>query len=82
MVVTPLTPWRPDVALGVDPGHEVELLPVTRGKGTYGRVVEGRYRGQHVAVKVVAHAWGSGGAAEERPELLKSFAHGGCVAGR
>ncbi len=79
MVVTPLTPWRPDMALGVDPGHDVTLLPVTRGKGVHGRVVEGRYRGQHVAVKVVANVWGGGGGSggEVRPELLKSFAHGG-----
>ncbi|EFJ53225.1 hypothetical protein VOLCADRAFT_102833 [Volvox carteri f. nagariensis] len=38
----------------------VELSPVVRGKGTFGRVVEGTYRGQRVAVKLLASdgPWG------------------------
>ncbi|GLI63291.1 hypothetical protein VaNZ11_006197 [Volvox africanus] len=33
----------------------VGLLPVVLGKGTFGRVVEGRYKGQRVAVKLMAN---------------------------
>lgn len=33
--------------------NEVKLLPITLGKGTYGRVVVGEFRGQRVAVKLV-----------------------------
>ncbi|EFJ53222.1 hypothetical protein VOLCADRAFT_102830 [Volvox carteri f. nagariensis] len=38
----------------------VELSPVVCGKGTFGRVVEGTYRGQRVAVKLLASdgPWG------------------------
>ncbi|EFJ52875.1 hypothetical protein VOLCADRAFT_102834 [Volvox carteri f. nagariensis] len=48
---------------GVPPcsgSNVVELSPVVRGKGTFGRVVEGTYRGQRVAVKLLASdgPWG------------------------
>ncbi|GIL57928.1 hypothetical protein Vafri_13124 [Volvox africanus] len=33
----------------------VGLLPVVLGKGTFGRVVEGRYKGRRVAVKLMAN---------------------------
>jgi hypothetical protein len=38
----------------------VELLPVVRGKGSYGRVYEGMYGGQLVAVKLMNNRqpWG------------------------
>ncbi|KXZ48904.1 hypothetical protein GPECTOR_24g193 [Gonium pectorale] len=43
-------------------GFEVELLSTVLGKGGFGRVVEGRYRGQLVAVKLILDdslgAWG------------------------
>ncbi|PNH11808.1 putative serine/threonine-protein kinase [Tetrabaena socialis] len=35
---------------------EVKLLPVLRGRGTFGRVVEGMYGGERVAVKLIAEA--------------------------
>ncbi|KXZ49654.1 hypothetical protein GPECTOR_20g511 [Gonium pectorale] len=61
-VVTPLTPPRPDVRLDARPGHEVTLLPTVLGKGGFGRVVEGMYEGQTVAVKLILDdsldAWG------------------------
>ncbi|EFJ52877.1 hypothetical protein VOLCADRAFT_102835 [Volvox carteri f. nagariensis] len=52
-----------DSAGGGPPCHGsnvVELSPVVRGKGTFGRVVEGTYRGQRVAVKLLASEgpWG------------------------
>ncbi len=40
-------------AAGRSAAHQVTLLPVTIGKGAYGRVVEGLYGGQRVAVKVI-----------------------------
>ncbi|GIL47137.1 hypothetical protein Vafri_4032 [Volvox africanus] len=53
VVVTPLTPPRLDLALGVACGNEVTLLPIVRGKGSFGRVHEGMYGGQRVAVKLL-----------------------------
>ncbi|KAG2433364.1 hypothetical protein HXX76_008425 [Chlamydomonas incerta] len=42
----------------------VEVLPVVLGKGSYGRVFEGRYRGMRVAVKQVLAASGPFGMAQ------------------
>ncbi|KXZ52928.1 hypothetical protein GPECTOR_8g304 [Gonium pectorale] len=53
VVVTLLTPQRPDLALGVACGGEVVLLPHVRGKGSFGRVQEGMFAGQRVAVKLL-----------------------------
>ncbi|EFJ43758.1 hypothetical protein VOLCADRAFT_96096 [Volvox carteri f. nagariensis] len=54
--VTPLTPPKPGVNLRLDlGGGELELLPGVIGKGTFGRVVPGRYGGQPVAVKLLDH---------------------------
>ncbi|KXZ51209.1 hypothetical protein GPECTOR_13g696 [Gonium pectorale] len=61
-VITLLTPPRPDVHLDARPGNEVTLLPTVLGKGGFGRVVEGLYQGQRVAVKMLLDtslcAWG------------------------
>ncbi|GIL76861.1 hypothetical protein Vretifemale_6388 [Volvox reticuliferus] len=52
--ITPSTPLKPDVNLRLSLGSgEVELLPGIIGKGTFGRVVPGRYMGQQVAVKFI-----------------------------
>ncbi|KXZ46631.1 hypothetical protein GPECTOR_42g842 [Gonium pectorale] len=40
-----------------DSASLVTLLPVTLGKGNYGRVYEGVYQGQRVAVKVILSDW-------------------------
>ncbi|PNH12208.1 putative serine/threonine-protein kinase [Tetrabaena socialis] len=59
-IVTERTPLHPNIRLDVDlAGQEVTLLPVTRGKGAYGRIVEGMYGGQRVAVKLLD--WGLAG---------------------
>ncbi|KXZ55100.1 hypothetical protein GPECTOR_3g254 [Gonium pectorale] len=67
-LVTPLTPQRPDVRLDARPGHEVTLLPTVLGKGGFGRVVEGMYEDQRVAVKLILNdsldAWGLPAAAD------------------
>ncbi|KXZ47302.1 hypothetical protein GPECTOR_36g28 [Gonium pectorale] len=54
-VISSLTPPRADVLLDVKPGPagEVTLLPTVLGKGGFGRVVEGLYQGQPVAVKLI-----------------------------
>ncbi|KXZ47978.1 hypothetical protein GPECTOR_31g340 [Gonium pectorale] len=54
-VISSHTPPRADVPLDVKPGPagEVTLLPTVLGKGGFGRVVEGLYGGQCVAVKLI-----------------------------
>ncbi|KXZ47979.1 hypothetical protein GPECTOR_31g341 [Gonium pectorale] len=54
-VISSLTPPRADVPLDVRPGPagEVTLLPTVLGKGGFGRVVEGLYQGEIVAVKLI-----------------------------
>ncbi|KAG2432577.1 hypothetical protein HXX76_008921 [Chlamydomonas incerta] len=42
-----------EAAITTAPAPFVTLLPVLRGKGTFGRVVEGLYCGQRVAVKLL-----------------------------
>ncbi|GIL84380.1 hypothetical protein Vretimale_15974 [Volvox reticuliferus] len=83
VVVTPLTPHRPDLALGEEAAQEVTLLPVVRGKGAFGRVYEGMYGGERVAVKVMRD-WGDlgagGGACLEH--IRNSFAQEVEVLGR
>ncbi|KXZ51527.1 hypothetical protein GPECTOR_12g490 [Gonium pectorale] len=56
--VTPLTPIPAaidmDVRVGEGAGEgELQLLPITLGKGAFGRVVVGLYGGQRVAVKLL-----------------------------
>ncbi|GLC33776.1 hypothetical protein PLESTF_001180300 [Pleodorina starrii] len=76
-VITLQTRPRPDMhLLEADPyrhrDDEVVLLPnATRGVGSFGRVVEGVFKGQRVAVKLVADAYQWGGPSES---LLRSFA--------
>ncbi|GLC71963.1 hypothetical protein PLESTF_001189600 [Pleodorina starrii] len=62
-------------APGCVPVEEVALIPgAVRGKGAFGRVVEGTYRGQRVAVKLMTGGGlGAGPGCSER--LLKSFTH-------
>ncbi|EFJ40138.1 hypothetical protein VOLCADRAFT_100114 [Volvox carteri f. nagariensis] len=51
---TRLTPVRPGVSLDDSRlGEQLQLLPVTLGKGSFGRVVEGVYGGVRVAVKLL-----------------------------
>ncbi len=69
VVVTPLTPHRPDVRMEVEHGTELQLLPKALGRGSFGRVVQGTYQGQLVAVKLVAEAH-----AIDPEVLAKSFA--------
>ncbi|KAG2486626.1 hypothetical protein HYH03_014683 [Edaphochlamys debaryana] len=60
--------------------NAVKLLPdATIGKGFFGRVVEGVYQGQRVAVKVVSDAHQFGGPGES---LIRSFAQEVEVLGR
>ncbi|GFR47098.1 hypothetical protein Agub_g8668, partial [Astrephomene gubernaculifera] len=57
VVVTPLTPLRADFDLNPNLATEVTMLPVVRGKGSFGTVREGRYGGERVAVKVLRDAY-------------------------
>ncbi|GIL46605.1 hypothetical protein Vafri_3561 [Volvox africanus] len=50
---------------------EVVLLPTVRGKGSFGRVVEGMYQGQKVAVKLMNEGLAPVSISNER--LLRSF---------
>ncbi|KAG2427277.1 hypothetical protein HXX76_012473 [Chlamydomonas incerta] len=43
-------------AIAPEDDDEVHLLPVVRGRGSFGRVVEGVYKGQRVAVKLMTAA--------------------------
>ncbi|GLI66150.1 hypothetical protein VaNZ11_009831 [Volvox africanus] len=61
VVVTPFTPFRPDLQLYQNLEQELTLLPVIRGKGSYGKVCEGMYGGQCVAVKLVRDVFGGPG---------------------
>ncbi len=59
MPVTAKTPARADVQMELHwESEELMLLPSARvlGKGSYGRVVEGVYQGQQVAVKLLSAA--------------------------
>ncbi|KAG2444323.1 hypothetical protein HXX76_001080 [Chlamydomonas incerta] len=54
--VTPLTPFQSHIPLDVklgSGGGELRLLPVTLGKGAFGRVVQGVWCGRRVAVKLL-----------------------------
>ncbi|KAG2427286.1 hypothetical protein HXX76_012482 [Chlamydomonas incerta] len=53
VVVTPFTPHRSGLKLDLQTDAEVELLPVVRGQGNFGRVVEGLWAGRPVAVKLM-----------------------------
>ncbi|GLI58484.1 hypothetical protein VaNZ11_000190 [Volvox africanus] len=50
---------------------EVVLLPTVRGRGSFGRVVEGMYQGQKVAVKLMTEGLAPVSMSNER--LLRSF---------
>eukprot|EP00198_Chlamydomonas_reinhardtii_P008793 XP_001698130.1 predicted protein [Chlamydomonas reinhardtii] len=52
-VVTLETPQRAEVKAEVLLDPRVTLLPKQLGRGTFGRVVEGRYQGQRVALKLL-----------------------------
>ncbi len=72
IVITPLMPARPELQLGVRCDAEVTLVPgAVRGRGAFGRVVEGLYGGQRVAVKLMADALAGAAPSES---LLRSFA--------
>ncbi|KXZ55180.1 hypothetical protein GPECTOR_3g326 [Gonium pectorale] len=81
--ITNLTPPRADMHMlgnSDSQSNEVTLLPdVVRGRGSFGRVVEGFYQGQRVAVKLLpeVHAWGGASVL-----LLDSFAQEVEVLGR
>lgn len=79
MIVTPFTPHRSDLKLDVQCDTEVQLLPIIRGKGSYGRVVEGLYNGQRVAVKLVVDVDEWSGPTES---LINSFSQEVEVLGR
>ena len=53
--VTPQTPLKEGVDLCLRPdGGDITLLPIIISKGTFGRVVEGMYGSQRVAVKLIS----------------------------
>ncbi|GIL51984.1 hypothetical protein Vafri_7948 [Volvox africanus] len=79
VIVTPFTPHRSDLKLDVQCDTEVKLLPIIRGKGSYGRVVEGLYGGQRVAVKLVVDVDEWSGPTDS---LVSSFAQEVEVLGR
>ncbi|KXZ43850.1 hypothetical protein GPECTOR_79g129 [Gonium pectorale] len=79
VIVTPFTPHRSDLKLDVQCDTEVKLLPIIRGKGSYGRVVEGLYGGERVAVKLVVDVDEWSGPTDS---LVSSFAQEVEVLGR
>ncbi|GIL84389.1 hypothetical protein Vretimale_15988 [Volvox reticuliferus] len=81
VVVTPFTPLRPDLQLCQDLGQEVTLLPVVRGKGSYGKVCEGMYSGQRVAVKLVRDFL-AGSEHNASDKIMRTFAQEVEVLGR
>ncbi|PNH10401.1 putative serine/threonine-protein kinase [Tetrabaena socialis] len=78
-LVTPLTRPRADLHLGPECGNELALLPEVLGKGTYGRVVVGTYRGERVAVKLLG---ATSELAPDQVRFLRSFAQEVEVLGR
>ncbi|EFJ49925.1 hypothetical protein VOLCADRAFT_89419 [Volvox carteri f. nagariensis] len=60
----------------------VSLMPVFRGKGTYGRVVEGLYAGRRVAVKLMANEELLGVEGAPPGTFIKAFAQEVEVLGR
>ncbi|EFJ41152.1 hypothetical protein VOLCADRAFT_98940 [Volvox carteri f. nagariensis] len=69
------------VQLWQDPDQKVTLLPTVRGKGSYGKVCEGLYGNQRVAVKLVREFFaGNGHSASD--EIAKTFAQEVEVLGR
>ncbi|GLC37696.1 hypothetical protein PLESTM_000637300 [Pleodorina starrii] len=60
-VVTSLTPQRADLDVGVECGNEVTLDHIALGRGSFGRVVVGTYRGEKVAVKLIGGESGLAG---------------------
>ncbi|GLC76397.1 hypothetical protein PLESTF_001776100 [Pleodorina starrii] len=82
VVVTPFTPLRRDLQLWQDPAQKVTLLPVVRGKGSYGKVCEGLYGGQRVAVKLVRDLLVAGGSRGPTDKIVTTFAQEVEVLGR
>eukprot|EP00198_Chlamydomonas_reinhardtii_P011682 XP_001701019.1 predicted protein [Chlamydomonas reinhardtii] len=82
VVVTPFTPPRADFQELDDTqaAQELRLVPVTLGKGTYGRVMAGEYRGRRVAVKLLTDPEGM--PPDQLEPFLETFAREAEVLGR